>query len=146
MQETTAGDRRATTPFLNGPAIIDKLYLNAQNDNTQPLPTISLFYGPSLPPSGNAVVTLAQLGTPIFTDGVLQTEAGGTFQTPIQHILKASGEAATMRIELDLRFPIFLDQFQLLIQFGTQTAGSQILTGHFRILERVPPELMPNFL
>jgi len=122
-------------------------HINAQNDNTNPKPTISMFYGPSLVPSGNtAVGSIAQLGTPIFTDGVISTETGAVYQTPIQHITKVSGDVLTLQLVLPIRFPIALDQFQLMIQMGTQTAGSQILTGYVRILERVPPELLPNFL
>lgn len=147
LEEVTPGDRNATSPFLNGPAVVESVFLNWQDDNTNPKPTIALFYGPSLPPSGNAVLTIAQLGTPIFTDGVISTESAGVYQTPIQHLSKFVGAAGqTGRQQYTLRFPIMLDQFQLLIRFGTQTAGSQALHGYIRVLERVPPELIANFL
>lgn len=145
IQETAPGDRLATSPFLNGPAIIESLYLVQTDDSNAPNPTITVWYAPSLPPSGNATVNLADLGTPLFTDSVITSEVGAQFQGPVQHIPAYTFAGTNHQIVIPLRFYISLDRFQLGIRLGTQVAAKAI-AGHFRILERVPPNLVPNFL
>lgn len=146
LEEVTPGDRFATSPLFQGPAIIESLFVNAQDDNTAPRPTITVSYGVGLPPSGNTVLTVAQLGTMIFTDGVISTESANVYQGPVYHLSKFLGAGQTFRQPYYLRFPVYLDQFQLMVRFGTQTGGVQLFTGYIRLLERVPLEILPNFL
>lgn len=147
MQETTPGDRMATSPLLRGPGVIDQAYLVYTDDSNSPNPTIAIFYGLSLPPSGNTPVgNLADLGTPIFQNSVISSEIVGAFQSPFQHIPIYTFAGGSGRIVLPLRYYVPLEQFQVCIRFGTQGAGSHALAGYLRILENVPPELLPNFL
>jgi hypothetical protein len=147
MEQTSPGDRNATSPFLSGPAVIDSLFLQWDDDNTTPRPTITVNYGPALLSSGlNPGLPTAAFGTQMFTDGVITTATANTYQGTVMHLPKWAGVAGTVRLQYDLRYPINLERFQIMVRMGTQTAGPHVVVGYARILENVPPEILLNFL
>lgn len=147
VQETTPGDRICTSGFFKGPAVVDSIFLIHTDDSNAPDPTITMWYGPTGLPTGNqAVANLSDLGTPFFTEGVVTQEVGGTFQTPLQHIPAFSFSGGTRHGVLPIRFPIYLQQFQITLRLGTQGVGSHAMAGYVRVVEGIALGDIPNFL
>jgi hypothetical protein len=135
-QETTGGDSLVTSPFFNGPALIEHIAIQYDDDNSTPRPTISLWYGDNQPATAaNDSSPVTVLGTQFFETPTLLSEVANQWQTPVQHLPKWHGAAGSDPTIYPLKFPITIPKFQVTIKSGTQTAGSHVIQGYLRVLE-----------
>lgn len=146
-QENTGGDALISSPFFNGPALVEHLAIQYDDDNSTPRPTISLWYGDNQPATAsNDSSPVTILGTGFFETPTLLSEVANQWQTPIQHLPKWHGAAGSDPTIYPLKFPITLPKFQVTIKMGTQTAGSHVISGYLRVLEADSLEVLAFYM
>lgn len=136
--ETATGDAIATSPSFLGPAVLDRLFLLWLDDNAEGRPAITLWYGASQPTSRNGATAIdLDLGSPIFADGVIQSEVASQYQGPHRHLPAQSYGNNSQHEVFPLGYAITLPRFQVSVILGTAGPGNHALDGYLRVLESV---------